>query len=656
MPKQITNSSLKNAGLSKKQAAKLAELNARDDFERQWAMSDLTSPEKVGLSTEHANLVCDKLREAYIKNVILAEDETDEDDVEFDEDKDEDSVEDDIEFSKPEDSDEQEITEEPSGKKSPFIQNELDSDIPEIKNTPAEELGMGDLEDELGESEDGLGFPSDENIVKEDEDVLTPSPIGEETLDTIDEDSMSLEPGQDEIIIEIPGGQKIKLELLPDNLPDNLPENQPEENIMAATKTNSVQERKAQRREIIANLIQKAAELEQIKPGSQPGSHKNLGDDTSTAFSKSKDFVKEEATRGVANPGLQGEKMTLENSGGNSLLSNPNFSPNKVPTLNTDFIANNPNAYDVNSFNGAQSGSVFTQTMDSTENKIPTMGDKDALWGNKEMEMGFIPPSQLDSTTQRRTNVLASKDIECASCYNEDDSPLSVVACNDCGQEYILCSHCIDDIEKDEDECPVCASLKEENIKAADINWDAYCKDSKQREEVCEDNRGDGDVNNDGGFRAKRTEDDDMGDGNYDLEVNASIKMKQLEKENQDLQLTLAKFAKAIETATIMAQGETIDISEIPGQVSKFMNDKTINASALEHVKQTVTALARKNSQMKLAGIEKGMKKGASAPKVTSAGFGYNPNPSQERQFDHITDMKESLKNIFTCPKPNDFE
>jgi len=60
MSKQIKNRSL-SVGLSKKQAAKMQELNDRDDFERQWAMQDLTNPEKVGLSVEHANLISDKL-------------------------------------------------------------------------------------------------------------------------------------------------------------------------------------------------------------------------------------------------------------------------------------------------------------------------------------------------------------------------------------------------------------------------------------------------------------------------------------------------------------------------------------------------------------------------------------------------------------------
>ena len=240
---------------------------------------------------------------------------------------------------------------------------------------------------------------------------------------------------------------------------------------------------------------------------------------------------------------------------------------------------------------------------------------------------------------------MASGLFSCRICHN-------AIACEKCGNQYPLCSHCIDD-----DECPICASIEEENIKeAAGPNWKAYFNDPKQEAEKCEDSRGDGDVNNDGGFRVKRTDDDDQGEGNYDLEVNASTKIKQLERENQEMKLTLAKFAKAVETATVMAYGDAIDVTDIPGQVNKFMQDRSTNAAGLEHIRQTVAALAKKNSQTKLAGIEKGMRKGASAPKVTPVGFGFNPNPSQERQFDSSNNIKDALQGIFTCPRKSDDE
>ena len=654
MPKQITNRSLKNADLRKKQLAKLAELEARDEFEKKWAMQDLTSPEKVGLSNSHASLISDKLKQAYINKEILSQfdDDDEADDVDDEIEDEEDSVEDDIEFSEPEDSDEQDEPKAPSEKK-PSI-----DDFPKSKEeSPAEGLGMGNLEEELTtqEDEEDLGFPSEESdediigdpLVTEDSDIL-PIPGMEEEMGPIleDESSVELDPGQDEVILELPGGQKLSLKLL-----ENLAQAPMEENMMAAAKTNSVQDRKAQRREVIANILREAGEqskTEQIKPGSQPGSHKNLGDDTS---SQGKPYVMEDATRGVANPGLTSNKMTLESSEGNSLLSNPNFTPNEVPTVNPEMIANNPDAYDINKFSQGESG-LFTQKMDGTATPIPTMGDKDSMWGEKGMQDGFEPPTQLDSTLQRRTNVLAGKIVECAGCYNEEDTPLSVVACDTCGNQYPLCSHCIED-----DECPVCASNNEENVReATGPNYDAYCKTPKDREEICEDIRGDGDVNNDGGFRVKRTEDDDQCDGNYDLEVNASVKVKKLERENQELQLTLAKFAKAVEAATVMAYGDTINVTDIPAQVTRFMEDRSANASSLEHVRQTLAALAKKHNQTKLGQIERGMEKGASAPRVSPVGYGYNPNPSQERPFEAMNDMREALKGVFTYPKKHDEE
>ena len=643
MSKQIKNRSL-SVGLSKKQAAKMQELNDRDDFERQWAMQDLTNPEKVGLSVEHANLISDKLREAYIKKEILAR--VDEDDAVADadkEDNEEDNVEDEVEFSEPDEDSEQE--EKPLEKKPPFLEEKIE------EKTPASELGMGELEEEISSPKDKTGFPSEEEEEEEEEEEIVDKTLSPEDvepslegLEPLEEETeVSLEPGQEEVVIELPGGQQISLKLL-----DNLAQPSKEENIMAAKK--SVQDRKAQRREVIAKIIREAAEqaeTEQIKPGSQPGAHKNLGNDTS---SQGKPYVMEDATHGIANSGLKSEKMTLENSEGNSLLSNPNFSDNTVPTVNPELLANNPNAFSNSQFSDAQSG-LFTKKIEETEDKLPTMGNKDVLWGSKDMQMGFELPTQLDSTQQRRTNVLAGKKVECAGCYNEDDSPLSVVKCGECGQQYVLCSHCVED-----DECPFCASNQENVKEAAGPNWEAYCKTPKDKQEVCKDNRGDGDLNNDGGFRVKRTEDDDMSEGNYDLEVNASIRVKQLEKENQELQLTLAKFAKAVETATIMAYGETIDVTDIPAKVSQFMADKATNAAGLEHVKQTVAALVKKNHQTRLSNFEKGMKKGASAPKINPVGFGYNPNPLQDRPNEAISDMREALKNVFTYPRKADDE
>lgn len=457
MPKQITDSSSKNADLRKKQLVKLAELNAREDFEREWAMQDLTNPEKVGLSTKHANLVSDKLRESYINKEILSQlddiddnkiDINDEDtDVsddfsnDYNEDEEEDSVEDDNEFSDEENFKEQDKINKPLRKKSPVKKIN-------VEESPAEKLDMGDLENELDQLEEpDIDIPSEEDeeatmndtLVPNDSDIL-PIPEIQEVEDEVsplieenNEDIINLESDQDEIILELPDGNKLSLKLLEDLTQKGLPQTPREETIMAA-RNNSVQDRKAQRRNVIANIISEAsqqAEIETIKPGSQPGSHKNLGNDTS---SQGKPYVMEDATRGVANPGLKSEKMTLKNSDGNSLLSNPNFTPNSVPTVNPDMIANNPDVYDIQKFDSAGNG-LFTQIMNGTENKIPTNGDKDTMWGDKGMQQGFELPSQLDSTQQRRTNILAGKIVECAGCYNEEHIPLSIVQCDTCGYQ-----------------------------------------------------------------------------------------------------------------------------------------------------------------------------------------------------------------------------
>jgi len=696
MTKQENTRSKEDA--RKLRAVKLAELDATDEFEHERAIKHLTDPSTVGLSKQHAELVSEKLRKAYVNDIMAKyadADDDDEDDDYREEDKEG------SEFSIPGHSEEDEDQgdepeDKPQGKKPPFMKEPITDEEEKFpasvieateEETPAEGLGMGKLEDEIsdGSLTQEFGFPSEE------EEPEVADAFGGPEIGAAEE---ALSPGE-ETQIELPGGYTLSLKLLenlsqglesqgleleglepeglglgseglesgglePEGLepkglgserlgppilkPEGLKPRKEVNDIMAKTDKSSTQERQAARRELLASIIKEAEQ--QMPEDVKPSTEKKLGNDTS---SQGKDFVMEDATRGVANPGQKGEKMTLENSEGNSLLWDPKFTENKIPTVNPELLANNSEAFDVQKFEGGKEGGLFTRKIDETKDPLPTMGEIDALWGKKDLIQGFDLPSQLDTTTQRRTNVLASKTVECAGCTNPEEEALFVVACDTCGNNIPLCDKCVE-----ENYCPVCASADEENIKeACGPNWEAYCKTPQDRAEVVEDNRGDGDLNNDGGFRVKKSEEDDEGDGNYNLEVNASIQKKvaKLEKDNQELQLTLAKYAKAAETAAVMAYAEDIEVTDIPETIGKFMSDKMLNAAGLEHLRQTIASMAKKRYQERVAKTGKGMERNASPKPFTSSGIGFNPNPSQERPFDHITDMKEALKGIFSYPK-----
>jgi len=684
MTKQENTRSKEDA--RKLRAVKFAELEATDEFEHERAIKHLTDPSTVGLSKQHAELVSEKLRKAYVNDIMAKYADADDEDDDYREEKKEGS-----EFSIPGHSEEDEDQgdepeDKPQGKKPPFMKERPITDEEEKfpasviekaeEETPAEGLGMGELEEEISDESptQEFGFPSEE------EEPEVADEFGGPEIGAADE---ALSPGE-ETQIELPGGYTLSLKLLenlsqglesqgleseglepegldpeglePEGLeseglelpilkPEGLEPRKEVNDIMAKT-NRSTQERQAARRELLASIIKEAEQ--QMPEDIKPSTEKPLGNDTS---SLGKPFVKEDATRGVANQGIEGDKMTLSNSEGNSLLWDPKFTENRVPTVNPELLANSSDAFDATKFSTEKEG-LFTRQIKETEDPIPTMGDTDALWGKKNMIQGFDLPTQLDTTTQRRTNVLhaqASKTVECAGCTNPEEKALFVVACDTCGNQIPLCDECVG-----ENYCPVCASADEENIKeACGPNWEAYCKTPKDRAEVVEDNRGDGDLNNDGGFRVKKSEEDDEGDGNYNLEVNASIQKKvaKLEKDNQELQLTLAKYAKAAETAAVMAYAEDIEVTDIPETIGKFMSDKMLNAAGLEHLRQTIASMAKKRYQERVAKTGKGMERNASPKPFTSSGIGFNPNPSQERPFDHIADMKEALKGIFSYPK-----
>lgn len=618
-------------------ALKLAELEATDEYERKRAREDLTDPQKTGLSLEHADKVGDKLREAYIKKIAQ------EFGTEYDE-PDNDEVDDEDEDEETEQGDE-------------FEQEENDDE-----SSPAESLGMGDLEDELEEDVvevKEVGFPSEEEIEGVADEVtdvtVFPEEIEEEVSEMgneldeelneeivepeMEEDIEIVNPGE-EYIIELPGGQQLKLELL-NEVASQLDEEVP---IMS--------QRKEARRKAIEELLVRVAQqqnVEDIKP-----SKKALGDDTSF---NGKPFVTQDATLGVANAGEDGPTMTLKNSEGNSLKSDPSFADNAIPTKNPELLQNK-NAKTPFAFSQEQEG-LFTKTINETPDPLPTMGETDDLWGDKGMQFGFDPPTQMPETTGQRKTTVANKIAVCRGCEIEDEkgkrapvtanvdgTPLTIVECSDCGSIYPLCDQCLND-----NECPVCAEIDEQNTReATGPNWTAY----GDEDEVCKDNRGDNDINNDGGFRVNRKKDDTEDDENYDMEVNAAEKLQQkiamLEQDNRELQITMAKLAKAAETAAEMINSGHITTDQIAAQINTFMANEGLDAVGLEQVRQTVAALSRKRQKEIMANVGNGgMNKEASASPIHSAKIGFNPNPAA---INYTTSggLEEELKHLFTLP------
>lgn len=637
-----------------KRALRLAELKATDEHEMQHCLADLTDPQKGGLSREDAVIVAQSLRDRYIREILAEEDEDDDDDAgeskpKATSDEAGNGSVDDVEFT--EDVDDQGDVDEGI---------ETDEAL-----TPAEDMGMGDLEDEVDDSVPFAGVPSEEEDVEFDEapgDVagFAGDDMGGGPADFGGPAEQELQPGEN--VFVLPDGTRLTLEVPEDaqggEIMDEEVEEMPNPGVGEA-----LAQRRAQRQTWL-RMAQQAA-TETIEPGSQEGSHKNLGEDTSHG---GKPFQMEDGTLGVATPGEDGGTMTLKNSDGNSLKSDPKFTPNAIYTKTPELLQNK-GAKDVSTFSD-EVGGLFTESIKETPDKLPTegFGATDSMGWQMPNGKFDVPTQMPEYTGIRKTTVAAALEEnirnsmmtkECAGCNNPECKETNCIGCPDCGSQYYLCTDCETD-----DECPVCATLASENLRAAELNWDAYCGTAKDRQEVVGDDRGD-DLNGDGGFRAvtkggtpkdKNAEDMNVDAGSYEKKLASLVaRVNDLEETNQNLRLAMAKTVKAAETAAFMVSLGELPAEDITGQMNLLI-ESDMGAAGIESMRRTLAHLAKRRAEQRFAGVQDRMTKEASKRPISSAhlGIGFNPNPSQDASLYGPSEIRTALSGIFTTAKPKD--
>ena len=585
----------------------LAALSATDQEDSEQFMHDMTSSKVGGLSPKHASVVKDVLREDFVRRAQSG-------DLDFlvDLPKDKDVEDDDDE---PETEHEEDV--EPEGDEVEFDADQGDeSEESEEKSQPPW-LKKGPEED--------LDFPSDNE-----EDFIA-EPMSEEN------EELDLLPG-DEQVMTLQDGSILTLKLEKPHKDGALEMSHKEEvpgmPIALPEENTDIETRAAARRTLLRRVqAQTQPESDNIRPGSDPNSHENLGDDTSHG---GKPFKMEDATFGVANPGEKRSVMTLENSGGNSLKSDPNFAKQTVPYLDSalEQVAASKEQFRFS----PQKDGLFTRTVDDTPDPLPTMGNTDLWWGEKGFDT-FDPPSQMPQYTGvRRTQVLAGMNRECAGC-DAPEGELEPIACKKCGSSMHLCQACIND-----DYCPSCAAKESQNasIKEAGLNLDAYCGTPGDRSEIVEDDRGD-DVNGDGGFRVKTEGQAPKAADAREMAVEDGQfeKTSGLEKENQRLHIRMAKMAKAVEVAQELVLSGQIEPEEIAAEVGELMEGDSTVAS-LEHLRRVAVASGKKARANRLASVDGKMNRSA-ATQIRPT-LGVYPNPSSDGPQSGPGELQEALR------------
>jgi len=683
---------------------RLAELEATDERSFRECMDEMTDPGIIGLSPQHAKIVAETIRSDMIRNItagdLIHEDEDDDDDEIGDkpEFEPEEKIEDDV---SPEGSEEEEDEVEFDDDADPFEKSDEDLKLGEGFGFPEDEEDEEDEEGgEKGEIPGGMlpipsaieeisfpleGKPEAAEMAPSDEvaEEAAEGEIPRMGIPGIEDGKMSdvgnVVPIDAEapVTLELPDGSTMELKLTKEVLAAIRHQEEVEamsrEKMMPSGQM-SMDDFRMQRsaqRQAIRQLLAEQQMPEDIKPSSD----KPLGEDTAHSGDGEgggKKFQMEDATHGVANPGNaeDHETMTMKNSEGNSLLTDPGFAPNNIYTRLPADMMMNANAKDLQRF-GPEKDGIFTRTIDGsdTPDPIPTTGmGPDSMGWDKGFET-FKVPTQLDTTKQRfpivqqaavsewnKRVVSAAMNRECMGCY-EPQGSVDPVECEDCGSVYALCEACVGD-----GHCPTCASRSaanaSDNMREAGLNWDAYCGTPKDRAEVCEDDRGE-DPNGDGGFHAS----DKMGrapkgknarEMNVDagqFEKEASRKIDDLARKNQALHIQMARLVKATEVANELVANGQIEAAEVGSQIDRWMAD-SMTIPALENVRMFAAQLGRKDFQTRLsqAGNE-GMERTASPNRIRPA-LSFNPNPTREAAYGG-GDLAEALSEMMKSNLPN---
>jgi hypothetical protein len=309
-------------------------------------------------------------------------------------------------------------------------------------------------------------------------------------------------------------------------------------------------------------------------------------------------------------------KMTLENSGGNSLKDNPDWAKIPIPTKNPESLQLK-DSYENFSFSGGDDGSLeFSADFDEM-NKVPSAGAT-------ATDAKFEVPTQLE---QRKHKTTVAKVVTCTGCDNPREAAVELVECSDCGGRLALCQECLD-----EEYCPQCATTRQAQV----VDPDA---------EAC---------------NMTRAEDDDDPDVKAaDLppavqEVPDIInrqdfsdidkKMEGLPEKTEIIEkgaeLFRARIKTAYAVATQLALAKVIEQGEVDDQVKLWMDDG-LSAKAMK----TTGALMLRSAAN---GAERIAATAVNKANIRTASATVNPSfVASSATNGTVTDLKDALQSIF---------
>lgn len=551
-------------------------------------------------------------------------------------------------------------------------------DLDELGGGIGEGTGLG-----IKEDPDGIGVKHELGVSPfanevEDQTGDIGSPEGEE-------EALPMRPG-DEVRMSLPGGQVIEFTLKDQN--KQLPQDSkgpaiPQEVPTMAQNRNASDPQMAaflnQRQAARLEMLRTAQEQQQMPEQIAPSTDKALGNDTSYGGSN---FAMEDGQTSVGIPEDPDRHtlMTMTNSEGNSLRSwNADFTPQRVPTKDPGNMMNMGPNRDALTLTDEKSG-VFTQTLADTELKIPTQGNTDDLWGSKGFGNMEVPSQYQENTGERKHTRAAGQEPEglqvfaspewqarvARACTEGDcmgghkvSGTVEPVQCRECGIVYAMCEGCLE-----QNYCPTCG-LPEGREAQAQINTDLYCGTSKDKAELCLDDRGD-DVNGDGGFRTpdktggqpKKQDARDMklDAGEYEArEAALKAENMQIKAQNERLQVEMARLAKAAEVTLQMVDNGQVLASAGIEKIDEFFSSD-MDVPALESLRKIASSLPKQQHRQALAEVETGMTRSAGVLPIQSAGVSFNPNPSMGSMGGE--NLASVLSEVLSShlPKESDFD
>lgn len=629
--------------------------------ERAWSslMADMTDPAIGGLSVEDAKNVGKALRQAYVKEALDGEESdeaSEEEEVDIDVEDDDDESEE--EFG------EGDVTEEMPSDEDNQVEDEVEF------SADAED---GDIADDTSFAEVGgldMGPEAVDTSEFEDEGEFGPEMGMGMEMGGGEEEVLS---AQEPMTLILPGGVKLRLEV--EDSEEGLLGSDQEEPITMKPESiieGTVASRHAKR----MAMLQRVAEDGQEFPTDIKATNRGHGDDTSHG---GKPFKTEDARKtGVDNPGESKPTMTLDNSEGNILRSDPGWSKPVVPTKNPSNLQNQ-GAKETFTFEN-EKGGWSTRTVDSTDSPLPAQGlsNADNTWAGEPWDKGFDefdPPTQLGQyTSETKTTILSSPKLqslireasmmrECSGCNNPGMMEIEGVECPTCQTRYALCEDCINDIEDENkpDECPICTAIAQEaglgQRTATGPNWPAWAGTPQDEKEAVKDDRGD-DVNGDGGFRTTKMKGGMPKDKNAeDMDIDAdkfekkSMRSSELEREVSMLKREVGRIKMAAATAATMAEIGDIEVSEIIPQMGYFIESE-LPTTALKTLRETYAMQAQRRSRRVLSQVEQRMTKTSG-----DRGVLVSPYPTAMNQNGMaMADLKDALDGIFTRPRFEDEE